>query len=275
MTTSLLDPALNWITFGGFWLLLVMLAAVELRWPMHVAPRRPNGRLLTNFGMGLINMVLLSVLPISVIATAQWARDAGFGLLNQITLPGGMAAAISIAVRSLAGYLVHRISHSQRLLWRIHRVHHYDVAVDLSTAFRNHPIEALFVASCLIAVTAFAGLAPIPLALYETIAFAFSIWAHANMKLPRRIEPIVRGLFVTPDMHHVHHSTLRHEADSNYGDVFSLWDRLFGSYSALDRSAVCALRFGQDESDEYHSASIARQLRSPLLPNGPVRNGKD
>jgi sterol desaturase/sphingolipid hydroxylase (fatty acid hydroxylase superfamily) len=262
MTTSLLHPALDWLFLAGFLLLLVVLAAIETLWPLHASPLQPKGRLLTNFGLGLLNNSALALIPVSLIATAEWAKQNQFGLLNLVQIHWLAAGAITIVMRSLASYWLHRISHANGLLWRIHRVHHCDVAVDLSTGFRNHPFEALVVAVCMLIATALIGFAPIPLAWYEAAALAFAIWSHANVRLPATIEPLVRALFVTPDMHHVHHSAARHQTDSNFGDFLSVWDRLFGTYCALDRSSLPRLRFGLEDGD--HPASLLHQLGAPL-----------
>jgi sterol desaturase/sphingolipid hydroxylase (fatty acid hydroxylase superfamily) len=214
--------------------------------------------------MGLLNNILLAVLPVSLIAAAQWAKNNGFGLLNLVPLHWLAAGAITVTLRSLVGYWLHRASHRSQLIWRIHRVHHCDVAVDLSTGFRNHPLEALFVASCLIGASTLCGFAPLPLASYEAVAFTFSVLTHANLSLPSAVEPMARILFVTPDMHHVHHSAERHETDTNFGDVISIWDRLFGTYCSLDRSALDRLRVGLDDAGD--SASLLEQLSAPLRP---------
>lgn len=261
MITNLLHLDGEWLYLGAFFLLLVTIAALEIVWPIYASPAEPKGRLVANFGMGLINNLMLGLLPLSLIATAQWAQQAHFGLLNLVRLPGLAAALIAIGVRSLAGYWLHRLSHRSSLLWRIHRVHHCDVAVDLSTGFRNHPFEALVVAAVLICAAALVGFAPLPLTIYESAALAFSVWSHANVRLPLWLEPVVRALFVTPDMHHVHHSAMRQETDSNYGDLFSFWDRLFGTYRSLDRTALRGIRFGLEDE---HAANLLRQLGAPL-----------
>jgi sterol desaturase/sphingolipid hydroxylase (fatty acid hydroxylase superfamily) len=269
MIISLLDQAHNWFYLGGFWILLVTLATMETLWPIHLSPVEPKGRMLTNFGMGVLNNAILWLLPISLVADAEWARQAQLGLLNWVQLPWPVAAALTVGLRSLAGYWLHRASHANRLLWRIHRVHHCDVAVDLSTGFRNHPFEALVLAACMIAATLMFGFAPVPLAIYEASALAFSIWSHANVRLPIPFERVIRWIFVTPDMHHVHHSGERHQTDSNYGDLFSFWDRAFGSYHAVERQDLGRIRFGLD--DAQAPASILHQLGSPLRRGGLER----
>ena len=265
MTTSLLELSGSWPYFAGFWLLLMILAALETLWPLHAAPPPTKGRLATNFGIGLLNAALLAFIPFSLVTAALWAEKQNAGLLNLMWLPGWVAAGLTVMLRSLAGYWIHRASHAHHLLWRLHHVHHCDLAIDLSTGFRNHPLETLFVAGCLIGLTMLLGLAPVPLALYETAALAFSLWTHANVQLPGRIERIARYLLVTPAMHRVHHSAARRETDSNYGDIFSVWDRLFGSYRAPDRSGLRAMRFGLGDAYDRNAANLAHQLRAPLV----------
>jgi sterol desaturase/sphingolipid hydroxylase (fatty acid hydroxylase superfamily) len=253
-----------WLLFGGFWLLLFALAAAETLRPLHAEPVEARGRLLTNFAMGLIAAALYTLLPLTSVAAAQWAATENFGLLNAAQAPTAAGAAATLLAWSLANYWLHRIFHFWPWLWRLHRVHHSDTAVDLSTGFRNHPGEVLATALARAALAGCLGLSVPALIAYEAAAFASAMWSHANLRLPGRADHILRWLLVTPAMHHVHHSADRCETDSNFGELLSVWDRLFGTYRASDAATLATSRIGLGESADEGSASLPRQLLSPL-----------
>ena len=249
-----------------FWTVLLSLAAAEIWRPLRTGVDEPDGRIPGNIAMGLINAAIAFLLPVSTVFSADWAARHGVGLLNQAALPAAAAVAATVAVRSLATYVNHRLSHRLPWLWRIHRVHHSDIALDLSTGFRNHPLELAVLAPWLAAVTVLFGLDPLTLLAYETLAVAFTLWDHANIRLPARADRLIRTVFVTPAMHQVHHSASRAETDSNYGDVFSLWDRMFGSYCGLDDAALAKMRIGLGDAFDPGAASLVHQLKLPLAP---------
>jgi sterol desaturase/sphingolipid hydroxylase (fatty acid hydroxylase superfamily) len=268
MLSRVLQDEPVWLPFLLFWPVLIAIAAAELWRPLYVGRNEPRSRIPVNVAFGLINAGLAALLPLSTVLPAQWAMQQHVGLLNLVSAPLLVAAMATVAIRSLATYGVHRLSHAVPLLWRFHRVHHIDTALDLSTGLRNHPIELAVVAPCLAAATIGFGLEPRTLMVYEAIALPFALWTHANLGLRAELDHRLRLLFVTPAMHHVHHSSRRAETDSNYGDVFSLWDRLFGTYKMLDGTALQAVRFGLGEAHDPQAASFAGQILSPLRRDG-------
>lgn len=250
----------------GLLLLGVVMVAVvvaELRWPLYRGRDEPPARIPVNVVFAVMNGAVAALLPVSTVLPARWAAAHGVGLLHQVELPFALVAVATVLVRSLATYVVHRLSHAVPLFWRVHRVHHADTGLDLSTGLRNHPLELAIVAPLLAGITVAAGLDAGILLAYEAIALPFALWSHANLRLHPRLDHGLRWLVVTPAMHHVHHSAARAEADSNYGDVFSLWDRLFGTYRTLDHAALDATRFGLGDEDEA-AQRLSRQLLSPL-----------
>jgi sterol desaturase/sphingolipid hydroxylase (fatty acid hydroxylase superfamily) len=265
--TGLPRGGAGWLAFAAFWALLFLLAAAELWRPLHDAKEEPAGRIPGNIALGLINAALGAALPLSTVLPAAWAARHGIGLFNRIALPEAAAIVATVLLRNLATWLVHRASHAVPLFWRAHRVHHADVRLDLSTGFRNHPLELLYVVPWLAAVTIAFGLDPAALAAYEAVAIGFSLWTHANLHLPPAVDARLRLVLVTPAMHHVHHSSRRAETDSNYGDVLSLWDRLFGTYRELPHEALRATRFGLGDDYDPGASSLVRQLRGPFDPS--------
>jgi len=254
---------------AAFLLVLFALAAAEAAWPLHQAQREGRGRLQTNFGLGLINLAVVALLPVGAVVAAEWARSAGVGLLNQGRAPLPLAAVATVAARSLLVYGLHRLAHAWPLLWRFHRVHHGDTAVDLSTGLRHHPVEALYLTVAAAAVAVAFGLSPEALAVYEVVALALSLFAHANMRLPDALDRALGAALWTPALHHVHHSARRVETDSNYGDVLTVWDRLFGTFRRLPAVEVERLRLGLGDADDAGASSLIAQLARPL------RRGRD
>lgn len=253
-----------WLLFGGFWFLLLALAAAEMLRPLHAAPVEAKGRLLTNFAMGLIAAALYTLLPLTSVASAQWADSENFGLLHAMQAGPLAAAGATLLAWSLANYWLHRAFHLWLWLWRLHRIHHSDTAVDLSTGFRNHPGEVLAIAFARAGLAAALGLSVPALIAYEAAAFVAAMWSHANLRLPARADRILRLLLVTPAMHHLHHSAARSETDSNYGELLSVWDRMFGTYRSSDSNSLAAARIGLGESADDGAASLRGQLLSPL-----------
>lgn len=261
--------AYSWLPLALVCGLFMLLAAAELLRPLHLAPHAPVGRLRTNFGLGAINLAASAALPLSTVAAATFADAQRIGLLHHLAAPPFAAIVATILARSLAQYGIHRVSHAVPLLWRIHRVHHCDTAIDVSTALRNHPLELLVMALPLWALAIALGMSVPALAAYEALAFGFALWGHANVGLPRALDNILRRLVVTPAMHHVHHSASRRETDSNYGDVLSLWDRLFGTYGDLDADALRAMRPGLGPALDPGSCVLTTQLLLPALSQRP------
>ena len=255
-----------WLPAAGFLLLMALLALAELARPLHRAPREGKGRLTANFGLGILNTLIFAAVPLSTLLAADWARLHQIGLLNGLAAPAWAAIALTVLLRSLAGYGLHRAAHFMPLLWRLHRVHHCDTAVDLSTGLRHHPGELLYVALVLAGLALLFGLSVPALAGYELAASVFALWSHANLNLPPGLERSLGWLLTTPPLHHVHHSAARAETDSNYGELLILWDRLLGTYKRLDSESLRAARFGLGETHDDDASRLLAQLAAPLKP---------
>jgi sterol desaturase/sphingolipid hydroxylase (fatty acid hydroxylase superfamily) len=258
-----------WLPFAGFALLMVLLALAERARPIHQSPREGPGRPIANFGLGVVNALLFSLLPLSTVAAADWARRADLGLFHWLALPAMAAIPLTVLLRSLAGYALHRLAHAVPMLWRMHSVHHCDTAVDLSTGLRHHPAELLYVAFALAGIAALLGLSAPALAGYELAAAGFGLWTHANWCMPSRLERALGWLLATPAVHHVHHSSAQVETDSNYGELLIVWDRLFGSYRRLDGARLRGLRPGLGGHHDAEAADLLVQLGAPFRPRAP------
>jgi sterol desaturase/sphingolipid hydroxylase (fatty acid hydroxylase superfamily) len=215
--------------------LILLVAACALLWTLETAwPLRRRGERLRHAipNVGLTALVVAMNLGLSVVTVTVAGREGG-----------GWAMGIAgIVVLDLATYAAHVALHKSAVGWRFHRLHHSDREVDVTTAFRQHPLETIFrVASLLPAI----ALLRIPLGvvvLHQTLSAINAQLEHANVRVPEGLDRALRVVFVTPNMHKVHHSSWRPQTDSNYANLFSLWDRLFGTFTRA--ADLGSLRYG-------------------------------
>ena len=256
----------NMAWFIGFWLFVGFLFVLETLVPAFQQEPGRSYRWPTNFGFGLVNGGLLAIAPLSTISAAEWASQSGVGLLNQVAVPLWVSMGCTLAVYSLTSYLVHVLEHKTPWLWRIHRVHHLDTYLDVSTSQRHHPLELMANVLIFVAVTIAFGLTSWFLIIYEAMDTSINFFSHANIRLPERLDRIVRWVFVTPNMHSLHHSSHQPETDSNYGTAFTLWDRLFGTYRAEPVWGYGKLQIGLKEIRDDRAWKFWWQMKSPALP---------
>jgi sterol desaturase/sphingolipid hydroxylase (fatty acid hydroxylase superfamily) len=178
------------------------------------------------FGLGWL--ILRAAPFLSAYGASFIARDHGWGLFNQISIPFALAIVLGVLAQDLFGYWTHRLYHALSPLWRLHAIHHSDTDLDVTTAIRHHPFEALVQTLLDAAFAILLGLPPQAVALYGGVVLAVQVFHHGNVVLPRRLRWL--GVWViTPDLHRLHHSTAYHENNSNFGNLIPLWDRLFGT----------------------------------------------
>lgn len=224
--------------------------------------RAPNDqRLLTNFGLTIIVVLTGSLVPSAQVTASFFVGRLGLGLANSVTMPWLGIFALALLLDSFVGYWTHRLLHAVPLLWRLHRVHHADSAVDVSTSLRNHPLELLVTlpASCLVVLLVGAPVSVV--ASVQTAMVAAAIWQHADVRLPKRIDAALSKVIVTPRLHRLHHSPEREVHDSNFGDSVIFWDRLFGTYNGARQRGPVGLRGEAARADH-----LIEQICSPLQP---------
>lgn len=251
--------------FGGIFLLMALLEAG--------LPRRrlENGRLKrwpTNWGLIVLDAVLVRLIfPIGGVGLALLAHEQGWGLFGLLGWHGLAAGVITFLALDLAVWGQHVASHKIPLFWRIHRVHHADSEVDATTALRFHPIEILlsFVWKGLV-IVALGG--PVEAVLvFEIVLNASAVFGHANVKLPKGLDRVLRFVVVTPDMHRIHHSVIRRETDSNYGFYLSVWDRVFGTYVEEPEKGHEAMEIGLGPQLTPKAHQLSFSLAIPFLDN--------
>ena len=178
--------------FLAFWGAIVLLGTVE-----YLAPQLPGNadrkrRWPTNLGLGILNGLIASSLPVVTVASAQWASEHEFGLLHWIAAPWWIAVAVTLLARSFGQYVFHVATHKIPLLWRLHRVHHCDDHLDATSALRTHPIEMFASAAAMVPIIVLGGLSPVVLAVFEAFEAIFNLITHANIRIPQPIDRLAR-----------------------------------------------------------------------------------
>jgi len=221
----------------------------------------------SNLGILLVDAVLVRLLiPVAAVGIAVIAAERGWGLLNIARWPAWLEALIGFFVLDLAIYGQHVAFHKVHILWRLHRMHHADLDIDVSTGLRFHPIEIILSMLIKIAVVILIGVPAVAVVIFEVALNATSMFNHSNAAMPQWLDRIVRLLVVTPDMHRVHHSIKRDETDSNFGFNLPWWDRLFGTYRAQPESGHEGMTIGLPIFRDR------RELRLDRLITQPFRN---
>lgn len=214
------------------------ITALAFLWYEKRSPRRilyyPRAtRRVTNTAFLLTNHLFIWVY-LALIPAAEphlsWLREYGF--LVWSWFPLWLECAVAVIVLDAIMYGQHTLFHKVSVLWRAHRVHHSDLDVDATTGFRIHPIEMGVITATKLSAVLLIGFSPVAALVYELVFWCFLIFGHANIDFPRAGDRFLRAFLITPDLHRVHHSIYRDEAEANYGFVFTWWDRLFGTYRA-------------------------------------------
>lgn len=257
------EPAIRLTFFGGVF-------AVMMVWEA-LAPRRRRlvsrwARWPSNLFIVVLNTLLLrAVFPIAVVGLAALGEQRGWGLLNNVAVPGWMKVAAAVVLLDLAIYLQHVMFHAVPALWRLHRMHHADLDFDVTTGARFHPLEILLSMGLKLAVVAVLGAPAVAVLIFEVALNATAMFNHGNVGLPPTIDRVLRWLVVTPDMHRVHHSTVVNETNSNFGFNLPWWDRLFGTYRAAPAAGHEAMTIGLDSFRDPAQLRLDRMLVQPFV----------
>ncbi len=248
------------IGLAGF--ILILLA--ESVWPFRKPTQSRWRRYLINLFIGLSNALLLSVvLGSAIIACYHHFELKRFGLFYRLNVPDGWNVTLTVLFLDGLTYLWHRAYHGVGFMWRMHRVHHSDRDLDVTSSGRFHLTEMVFSAFFRLAVIAFLGASVASVVIFEIIFGVTNQLEHSNLRIPEPFETWLRTVFVTPDMHRIHHSEIKQHTNSNYSTIFSFWDRLFGTY-----------RFGENQQTlviglpEYPAAKDVILEKVLMMPFG-------
>ena len=271
-------PAFDYVASPLMVLFFGLLLLIQWRYPLRKQHYASLRRVIRNIGVALPTFVVLrlALLPLPLL-TAIWARDNTIGLINWLFPEQGMGAwvgyGLGFLVFDYAYYWWHYATHRVGFLYRFHQVHHSDLDMDTSTAIRFHFVELLMSVAFRVLVVLVFGIGFWVAIVYEVVFETAAQFHHSNWKLPKRVERVINVLFVTPRMHGIHHSIVRDEFNSNWGTVFSLWDRLHGTHrmDIAQRELTIGVPAYRDDDELTAGKLLAmpfRKQRDWKLPNG-------
>ena len=255
------------VRLGVFLGVFALMALWEVLAPRRARVMARSGRWATNWGISIVNTLVSAGMKLGLGAAAVLASmDAearGWGLFHLLDWPFWLEVAVCFVILDFAIWLQHLASHKIPVLWRLHRVHHADRDIDVTTAIRFHPVEIALSMGFKIALVYALGAPLIAVILFEVVLNGAAMFNHANIRLGAA-DRWIRLAIVTPDMHRVHHSVHRVEHDSNYGFNLSIWDRIFGTYRPEPRGGHEGMEIGLPEYQSDAPARLGWSLALPL-----------
>lgn len=258
-----------------FFSILLLMALWEMLTPRRrqTIPRR--GRWPSNFGIVVVDSLLVRlVFPAAAVGFALYCETEGWGFFHAIQAPTWLAILGSVVLLDLAIYFQHVLFHAVPTLWRFHRMHHADTEFDVTTGLRFHPVEILLSMVIKFAVVAALGAPAVAVLVFEVLLNGTAMFNHGNVRLPLKLDRLLRCFVVTPDMHRVHHSIHRDETDSNFGFNLPWWDRIFGTYRAQPRDGHEDMAIGIDRFRQSREHWLDRMLAQPFR-KGRSNDGKE
>lgn len=261
----MLDLWLSWLAPAAFVFLFILQTLFPRRELLkHTDSQSRFYRLFQNLLLFLINTLLTRVvLSLSLAAVAIKAQQNQFGLFNYFELPELISAIACILLLDIAIYWQHVFTHKIPLLWRLHKVHHADSAMDVTTALRFHTLELLLSYAYKALLVVLLGVPVAAVVIFEFLMLVFPAFNHSNLGLPKAFDQLLRKILVTPDMHRVHHSVIKKEQNSNYGFFLSCWDYWFGSYTPQPEQGHQQMEIGL-KTGETKYQRIDQMLLAPF-----------
>ena len=252
----------NLMTISAIFAAMLFLSIVETVIPLRKRGAWNGRHLIPNLALAALTIAFSAALNIGMLLGLVWLEARGWGLLNLIMLPAAVEIVIVVAALDLAWYATHVSMHKSTLLWRFHAVHHSDPAVDVTTTIRQHPGETVIRYLYLAAFGFAVGASPLAFAIYRAWSALHGLFEHANIRLPQWLDTAITFVFSSPNMHKVHHSRDQRHADRNYTNIFSIWDRLFGTFTParLGRD----VDYGLEGFDAAHHQTTSGLLLLPL-----------
>lgn len=249
-----------------FFGILVVIAVWEL-----IAPRRSltvskGQRWFTNLALVVINTAVVRfLLPVLPVGLALLAHERGWGVLNLVILPSWINIVLAVVALDFVIYLQHVLFHFSPVLWRLHRMHHTDLDIDVTTGNRFHPIEIVISIWIKLAAVALFGPPVVAVIVFEVVLNATSQFNHGNIMIPETVDRWLRLVVVTPDMHRIHHSVTPRETNSNFGFNLPWWDRLCGTYRPQPEQGHTAMSIGLKEFRDSTKLSLSKLLFQPFI----------
>jgi sterol desaturase/sphingolipid hydroxylase (fatty acid hydroxylase superfamily) len=254
------------LRLGSFLAILAVMGTAETLWPRRRLSTAKGARWFANLSVAFLASLLTRVLvPLLPAGVAAYCAVHGIGLLHLVSLPPVLAWIIAVLALDMAIYWQHVLFHRQRLLWRVHRMHHADLDIDASTGIRFHPIEIVLSMLIKLAVVLVLGPPAGAVILFEILLNGCAVFNHANVRIPLSVDRVLRLFLVTPDQHRVHHSTDMREANMNFGFNFPWWDRMFRTYKPQPDRGHEGMRIGLNIFRDREFGRLTRMLTIPFL----------
>ena len=254
------------IRMGFFFGVFALVALWELASPRRALQLTRQQRWTANLGIVLLNTVIVRlVFPAAAVGMAALGVEKGWGLLNNFDVPYWLAVPLAVVAMDFVIWLQHVMVHAVPALWRLHRVHHADLDYDLTTGARFHPIEIVLSMGIKFATITLLGAPVLAVVMFEVLLSACAMFNHGNIRLPAKVDRVLRWFIVTPDMHRVHHSVEDDESNSNFGFNLTWWDRLFGTYREQPRAGQLGMTIGiHGHTDPHEVARLPGMLALPF-----------
>ena len=254
------------LRLGIFFGVLVLLGVVELAFPKRERTFKRVKRWRVNLVIALIDTLALRfLLPILAVGTALWVEMNQIGLLEILNWPGWLEVLLAVILLDMLVYGQHVAFHHIPIFWRIHRVHHADRDIDVTTALRFHPVEIVLSMLLKIAFVVVLGAPVVAVICFEILLNAMAMFNHSNLRLPTGVDRWLRLFVVTPDMHRVHHSIDMVESNRNFGFSLSIWDRIFSTYKAQPDLGHGEMVLGLEEYQGDESCRLGWTLCFPFF----------
>jgi len=216
-----------------------------------------------NFGFTVLHLLIHTLLAVIIVLLSDWCSDQSFGLVYWVNANVLLTIIIGVLALDFSSWLIHLVMHKVKPLWRFHLIHHSDNNVDVTTGLRHHPGDSLLRGIAFLLLIFISGAPVYSVMIYQTLLVLATAFTHANISLPKNLDKALSFILVSPNMHKVHHHWKQPFTDSNYGAVFSIWDRLFGTFMKLDKKDI---RYGLDryypnEKDEDFLALMKKPFQ--------------
>ena len=253
------------IRLSVFAAVLLLVALWEI-----ISPRRPlldnkRKRWFANLSLVVIDTVAVRFLfPILPVALAQEAEARGWGIFNLLALAPWLKIILSLLILDFIIYLQHLLFHHIPILWRLHRMHHTDLDLDVTSGNRFHPLEIIISMLIKMAAVVILGVPAEAVLTFEVVLNACAMFNHGNIRLPAAFDQLLRLLLVTPDMHRVHHSTVVRETNSNFGFNLPWWDRICGTYRPQPEKGHLGMTIGLKEYRNPEKLTLLSLLVQPF-----------
>jgi sterol desaturase/sphingolipid hydroxylase (fatty acid hydroxylase superfamily) len=256
------EPALR---LGFFFVVFLILAVWEILRPRRPQHYRRRQRWPGNLGLVAVDVAIVRLFfPFAAVGIAAVAEARGWGILNALPLSMALKVGIALLILDLAIYLQHRLFHSAPWLWRLHRTHHADLEFDVTTGLRFHPLEILLSIGFKAVVILGLGAPALAVLVFEIWLNATSMFSHANISIPPRLERYLRLVVVTPEMHRIHHSIHREETNSNFGFNLLWWDWVGKTYRPQPKDGHVQMTIGLEIFRDERELQLHRMLLQPF-----------